>query len=478
MIRSNLAPEVQMPEEPDADATIAQTEIYKRRLAVAITREENIRSQRSWVKSYLWNLCSPSSKNKIKEWENYQAIEDEDDACELWTAIRQYHFGTTTGNEELDREQALQVYYSLRQYDYESIVDFHNIFKAALEVMQDTECDVPNDQAQATAFFMRLDDKRYGQLKADIRNKVVEHPADLNSAFKQAAERVEVSTRAHSIVPSEQLMHVRDEPNSRHNLNSGRGGGRGGERGTGHGTGRGANGRGQGNGRDRDTDRTSEDSAPCGGNRDSDRRKDRGGRGNKRSERRDKQCLCGSRNHTADNCPQGDRIRQLLREDKEAEHRDKQCLCGSRNHTADNCPQADRIRQLLREDKEAERAMTQFRHATDDDDEERTMTVTAYELPLLEIVALAGPRALPRGSVLLDNQSTIHLFQDGGFLNNVRQAARAVRISGVGGSVLSRREGDLNHFGTVVYAPQGPMNCNVLSLSRCAVKATSITSAQ
>ena len=439
MIRSNLAPEVQMPDEPGADATIAQTEIYRRRLAVAVTREENIRSQRPWVKSYLWNLCSPSSKNKIKEWENYQAIEDEDDACELWTAIRQYHFGTTTGNEELDREQALQVYYSLRQYDYESIVDFHNRFKAALEVMQDTECDVPNDQAQATAFFMRLDDKRYGQLKADIRNKVVVHPADLNSAFKQAAERVEVSSRAHSIVPSEQLMHIREEPNSRHNRNPGRGGGRDGgrgtDRGTGRGTGRGANGRGrrgQGNGRDRDTDRTSDDDAPRGGNRDSDRRKDRGGRGNKRSERRD-----------------------------------KQCLFGSRNHTADSCPQADRIRQLLQEDKEAERAMTQFRHATDDDDEDRTMTVTAYELPLLEIVAQAGPRALPRGSVLLDNQSTIHLFQDGGFLNNVREAARSVRISGVGGSVLSRREGDLNHFGTVIYAPQGPMNCNVLSLSRC-----------
>ena len=310
--------------------------------------------------------------------------------------------------------------------------------------MQDTECDVPNDQAQATAFFMRLDDKRYGHLKADIRNKVIDHPADLNSAFKQAAERVEVSTRAHSIVPSEQLMHIRDEPNSRHNRNSGRGGGRDGGRGTdrgigrgtGRGTGRGANGRGghgQGNGRDRDTDRTSDDDAPHGGNRDSDRRKDRGGRGNNRSERRD-----------------------------------KQCLCGSRNHTADNCPQADRIRQLLREDKEAERAMTQFRHATDDDDEERTMTVTAYELPLLEIVAQAGSRALPRGSVLLDKQSTIHLFQDGRFLKNIRESARAVRISGVGGSVLSRREGDLNHFGTVIFAPQGPMNCNVLSLSRCA----------
>ena len=193
----------------------------------------------------------------------------------------------------------------------------------------------------------------------------------------------------------------------------------------------------------RDTDRTSDDDAPRGGNRDSDRRKDRGGRGNNRSERRD-----------------------------------KQCLCGSRNHTADNCPQADRIRQLLREDKEAERAMTQFRHATDDDYEERTMTVSAYKLPLLEIVAQAGPRALPRGSVLLDNQSTIHLFQDGRFLKNIRESARAVRISGVGGSVLSRREGDLNHFGTVIYAPQGPMNCNVLSLSRCAVKATSITLAQ
>ena len=80
MIRSNLAPEVQMPDEPGADASIAQIEIYKRRLAVAVSREENTRYQRLWVKSYLWNFCSPLIKNKIKEWENYQAIEDEDDA--------------------------------------------------------------------------------------------------------------------------------------------------------------------------------------------------------------------------------------------------------------------------------------------------------------------------------------------------------------------------------------------------------------
>ena len=70
---------------------------------------------------------------------------------------------------------------------------------------RDMECDVPHDQAQVTAFFMRPDDKRYGHLKADIRNK---HPAELNAAFKQATERVGVTTRAHSIVPSEQLLHI------------------------------------------------------------------------------------------------------------------------------------------------------------------------------------------------------------------------------------------------------------------------------
>ena len=155
-----------------------------------------------------------------------------------------------------------------------------------------------------------------------------------------------------------------------------------------------------------ESDRATDDDVSHSADRDSDRRQDRGGRGSKGPERKDKQCVCGSRNHSADDCP----------------------------HT-------DRIRQLLQEDKEAERAMTQFRRVNYDTDEERTMTITTSKLHL------------PRGSVLLDNQSTTHLFRDGGFLNDICKAARAVRVTGIGGSVLSRREGDLNHFGTVIYAP-------------------------
>ena len=203
--------------------------------------------------------------------------------------------------------------------------------------MQDTECDIPNDQAQATAFFMRLDDKRYGHLKADIRNKVIDHPADLNSAFKQAAERVEVTTRDHSIVSGEQLMHIRDEPNRRNNRKPGRGGGRGSGRGTGRG-GNGRSGRGQENDRGQESDRASEDDESRGGSRDGEERQDRGGRGYKNR---------GGRSN------------------KGPERKDKQCVCRSRNHSADDCPHTDRIRQLLHEEREAERAMTQFRRNTE-----------------------------------------------------------------------------------------------------------------
>ena len=60
--------------------------------------------------------------------------------------------------------------------------------------------------------------------------------------------------------------------------------------------------------------------------------------------------------------------------------------------------------------------------------------------------------------LLLDNQSTIHIFNDSRFLKNVRKTTKSVNITGIGGDLLVDQIAEAGVFGTVYYHPKAMAN--------------------
>ena len=81
------------------------------------------------------------------------------------------------------------------------------------------------------------------------------------------------------------------------------------------------------------------------------------------------------------------------------------------------------------------------------------MTTTASSKEMNEELVM-----LKRYDLLLDTQSTIHIFKDSRLLKNIRKSNNAVTIAGIGGELLVDEIADAGVFGTVYYHPQAVAN--------------------
>eukprot|EP01042_Synura_sphagnicola_P007304 gene7304-9359_t len=81
-----------------------------------------------------------------------------------------------SGVPSQDRYDAIQCFRNLKQFPRESIFEFKRRFEACLTSLITADATVPTRAELVTEFLHKLDDKRFGQLTADIVNGVVDEP--------------------------------------------------------------------------------------------------------------------------------------------------------------------------------------------------------------------------------------------------------------------------------------------------------------
>ena len=70
---------------------------------------------------------------------------------------------------------------------------------------------------------------------------------------------------------------------------------------------------------------------------------------------------------------------------------------------------------------------------------------------------------MPREWILLDNQSTVHIFSTDKLLRNIRTVDKQVSVQCNAGTTITNMVGDLQGFGEVWYHPKGI--ANILSMA-------------
>ena len=96
----------------------------------------------------------------------------------------------TTGSKRLDQDNAIQTFATLRQRTNESISDFAQRVKAAVDTYILLKITAPTDENQATRFVQGLDPARYSTMQthfmSELNNGRDIYPTDLTSALCKA----------------------------------------------------------------------------------------------------------------------------------------------------------------------------------------------------------------------------------------------------------------------------------------------------
>jgi hypothetical protein len=146
--------------------------------------------------------------------------------------------------------------------------------------------------------------------------------------------------------------------------------------------------------------------------------------------------------------------------------------CGEM-HWKNDCPHVQAIKELV-EQRRVKSQMTNITVGLDSDEYHCFSMIHAAisETPTPIIsdaeAFVAKCDRLVKGDVLLDNQSTVHIFKDVDLLTNIREIKRPMIINGIGGQIKVNKIGHLHPFGNVYFHPKA--QANILSYGRVGKK--------
>lgn len=157
------------------------------RYALHEARLQQMEDSKRDIFDFIWSHLSDRSQ----EWVRKHLGDDLDPNAPLALirSIEHTHsLKNFSGVRSQDRYDAIQCFRNLKQYPRESIFEFKRRFEACLTSLATADASVPTRAELVTEFLHKLDDKRFGQLTADIVNGVVEEP-DTYEDLAAIAER-------------------------------------------------------------------------------------------------------------------------------------------------------------------------------------------------------------------------------------------------------------------------------------------------
>ena len=373
----------------------------------------DMRNKRPALFATVWGQLSPESEEKIRQHNNWDEVETRDNPLALWTAISATHMLNAVGNQVIDRARARDEYVALKQKMDESLIRFKDRFDHALRACTSVGEALPAAQRQAVDFINRLDNARYGELKAQLTNNlhmgIGQYPDTLVAAYNLAAEFQVVkkvpSRGTHG--PVESVFVVGAETlrgQTRGSKNKSVGG----------------------------------DVRVKGRNH-----QQKGNNKNKRNPQGMKCHLCGSPEHFVSSCPHIQQAANNLKQD-EAVREDHEA--NLHEHQRDEILEHSLFTTFNSEIHPMESAIRQ------------EQGYKQIEYLLYTTKSDIGPY-----DVLLDNQATKSVFHQRALFKCVLQSQVLCRFNGVGGAIETDQVGVLPYFGDVSYAPSAV--ANILSLS-------------
>jgi hypothetical protein len=140
---------------------------------------------------------------------------------------------------------------------------------------------------------------------------------------------------------------------------------------------------------------------------------------------------------------------------KDVEEEDKK-------HWAQNCPFLDSCRKVIKEGQVAT-----YSHANCEVNLD-SVILTMQSEPRTEVIAAASREGLQWYEVLLDNQASISCFRSPQLCSNTKEADTKIRITGVGGAIISSQVTSVKHFENVETYFCDSMLANVLCYAHVA----------
>ena len=136
-------------------------------------------------------------------------------------------------------------------------------------------------------------------------------------------------------------------------------------------------------------------------------------------------------------------------------------LCHQEGHFMKDCPELEECKRIIA----AKQNNCEARH------EHANISFATHGDDLDEVVLMAASDSVNLGKfdVLLDNQSTVHVYRERALLTNIRTTTVPINVTGIGGAITVTKEGDSELLGQVaLYDRRVP--ANILSFGLIAEK--------
>jgi hypothetical protein len=175
IIETGVMPEYEEIERPtdealDNDPYGLVKEEYRDKVKARNIRTEAMHKNTKPMFATIYGQLSDESEDKVKQDENYAEVHGTKDVVGLWAIIGFTHQTGGTGVLAQDKLHTRDHYAKIRQGRYESPLAFKERFDIALERLEAVHATVPDPDLVAMDYISRLDDSRFGQLKADLFN--------------------------------------------------------------------------------------------------------------------------------------------------------------------------------------------------------------------------------------------------------------------------------------------------------------------